>query len=125
MSSHAASKLDLTHNDLACLAAGTWLNDECINFYLALLQVLQHSVGCSLWPTIIEPAFLRSAWHVTASLRLHITASKLFHALFSALVAEVQGLALLRSCGDYHPGASSCDAKQNPRGWFGQPAAHV
>lgn len=39
MASHAGSNLQLRHNDLACLRAPAWLSDECVNFYMALLQV--------------------------------------------------------------------------------------
>ena len=35
---HAASFLVITRKDIECFAPGTWLNDECVNFYMSLLN---------------------------------------------------------------------------------------
>lgn len=47
VASHAASNLRLRHNDLACLRAPAWLSDECVNFYMALLQVCELEVDAT------------------------------------------------------------------------------
>lgn len=44
--SHARSNLDLTRYDLSTLKPMEWLNDECMNMYMALLQVRLHVHGC-------------------------------------------------------------------------------
>lgn len=44
--SHARSSLELTRYDLSTLRPGEWLNDECMNMYMALLQVRVHVHVC-------------------------------------------------------------------------------
>lgn len=44
--SHARSSLELTRYDLSTLRPGEWLNDECMNMYMALLQVCAYACVC-------------------------------------------------------------------------------
>jgi Ulp1 family protease len=45
LASHERSKLELAGHDLKTLAPGQWLNDECMNMYIALLQVRARGVS--------------------------------------------------------------------------------
>jgi hypothetical protein len=44
LASHDRSKLELAGHDLKTMAPGDWLNDECMNMYIALLQVRECAV---------------------------------------------------------------------------------
>jgi Ulp1 family protease len=44
---HSRSNLELTRYDLSTMRPGEWLNDECMNMYMALLQVRVHVQRCS------------------------------------------------------------------------------
>jgi len=39
LASHERASLELMRADLATMRPGEWLNDECMNMYMALLQV--------------------------------------------------------------------------------------
>jgi len=43
---HPKANIELTRELLQCMRQGQWLNDEVMNFYMALLQVTSASHGC-------------------------------------------------------------------------------
>jgi len=61
LTSHQRASLELTRADLATMRPGEWLNDECINMYMALLQVGVVGKCMNMHVTLLQVC----TWNVT------------------------------------------------------------